>query len=55
MENKRLTKKIEKLKVDLDNVKAKEKAADNRFKELQNMINNSSSIEAIVQQEKMDE
>ena len=54
-ENKRLTKKIEKLWVDLDNVKAKKKVADNRFKELQNKIKNSSPTEAIVQQEKMNE
>ena len=52
-ENKRLTKKIEKLQVDLDNVKAKEKAIDNFFKELQNRIKNSSPTEAIFQHEKM--
>lgn len=33
-ENRRLAKKIEKLQADLDNVKAKEKALDNKFKEL---------------------
>lgn len=54
-ENKRLTKKIEKLQADLDNVKAKEKATDNRFKDLQNRIKKSSPTEAIVQQEKMNE
>ena len=54
-ENKRLTKKIENLQAYLDNVKAKEKATDNRFKELKNKIKNSSTIEAIVQQEKMNE
>ena len=52
-ENKRLAKQIENLQVDLDNVKAKEKAANNRFKELQNRIKKSSPTEAIVQQEKM--
>ena len=31
-EKKRLTKKIEKLQADVDNVKAKEKVADNRYK-----------------------
>ena len=36
-------------------MKAKEKAANNRFKELQNGINKSSPTEAIVQQEKMNE
>ena len=54
-ENKRVTKKIEKLQEDLDNMKAKEKAVDNRFKELQNRIKKSSPTEAIVQQEKMNE
>ena len=42
-ENRRLQKKIEKLQVDIDNVKAMEKATDNRFKDLQNRIKNSSS------------
>ena len=54
-ENKRLIKQIEKLQADFDNVKAKEKATDNRFKELQNRIKKSSPTEAIVQQEKMNE
>ena len=35
-ENRRLEKKIEKLQVDLDNVKSKEKEVENRFKDLQN-------------------
>ena len=48
-ENKSLTKKIEKLQGGLDNVKAKKKVADNRFKELQNRIKNSSPTEEIVQ------
>ncbi|MGM9190762.1 hypothetical protein ACTFGO_03475, partial [Campylobacter jejuni] len=52
---KRITKQIEKLQADLDNVKAKEKAIDNRFKDLQNRIKKSSPTEAIVQQEKMNE
>lgn len=47
-ENKRLAKKIEMLQEDLDNVKAKEKVVDNRLKELQNGIKNSSSTEVIV-------
>ena len=36
-------------------MKAKEKATDNRFKELQNRIKNSSPTEAIDQHEKMNE
>ena len=54
-ENKRLTKEIEKLQENLDNVKVKEKVADNRFKELQNRIKNSSPTKAIVQRENMNE
>ena len=54
-ENIRLAKQVEKLQADLDNVKAKEKATENRFKDLQNRIKNSSSIEEIFQQEKMKE
>ena len=34
-ENRRLKKQIENLQADLDNVKAKEKAIDNRFKYFQ--------------------
>ena len=54
-DNKRLQNKIEKLQVDIDNVKVKEKAIDNRFKDLQNRIKNSSSTEEIIEQEKMKE
>ena len=54
-EKKRLTKQIEKLQENLDNVKAKEKAVDNMFKELKKSIKNFSPTEAIVQQEKMNE
>ena len=54
-ENRRLQKKIEKLQAYIDNVKVKEKVADNRFKDLQNRIKNSSSTEQIVEQEKIKE
>ena len=54
-ENRRLAKQIEKLQANIDNVKAKVKAADNRFKDLQNRIKNSSSPEQIVEKEKMKE
>ena len=47
-ENKRLIKKIEKLQENFDNVKVKEKATDNRFKELQNRIKKHSPTEEIV-------
>ena len=47
-EKKRLIKKIEKLQANLDNVKAKEKATDNRFKELKNRIMKSSPTKIIV-------
>ena len=47
-ENRRLEKKIEELQKDLDNVKAKEKAVDNRLKDLQNRIKISSCTEKIV-------